>query len=348
MREPPQRLGEAGEIGRAILTSCYALNKSDHSYYQPIRMGKSELGTVFELRTQRLGNPWSALGVISPDLALAVMSLHDEQLVFANQQIPIGISMCTIGDLFHVGPTHHNIGSIPKSKSPSGVFDIFPVQGDADSVGADRCMWHADAKKQICLLSTATHKGIPKAGVSSKKLNDVRQTASSLFYCKNLRWTSQKLLSTMSEIPYLGGNAWVSLTQDDSRIQNAFCIWSNSTLGMIFHWSVGQRTQNGRSLTKLEAVKKIKCPNLFELSSDRLSLASRLFESFKNQSLLPLCQAHVDDVRKRFDDAVIEILGLPEDSKTIIEKLRFQLCNEPSVHGYNKTALAQIGRPQKH
>lgn len=339
MQEPPQRLGEAGEIAREILNSTRVLNNSPRSYYQPIRLGEYELGKIIRFQSEGLGKPWSVLGLSSPDLALGITALQNGELIFAHQQVSLGIPMCTIGKLFDVGPTHDRIGSPIDSSSPRGVFDVVPVQGETDAIGADRCMWHANAQIQKSLFSFATHKGIPKADVSDEELNGIRETASKLFYSKNMRWTSQKILSTLTEQSYLGGRSWLSMNHEDFRIQSVFCIWANSTLGMLLHWSSGQRTQTGRSTTQVNAVREICCPNFRLLSNEKLDLASGFLSSWGTQIFRPACQAHVDSIRVELDDAVIEILGLPEEAKTIVEKLRFLWCNEPSVHGNNKEAL---------
>ena len=342
LREPPLRLGEAGEIGKVILNSFNLLSISPHAHTQPIRLGKSELGHLFKFQHQCCGDPWSALGVTSADLAVASLSLRAGRLVFGGQNISLGISMCTLSELFEVGPTHDLIGSGPDSTAPRGVFTIYPVQGSADAIGIDRCIWHADAKKQNKLLSAATHKGIPKPEVEIEKLHSIRESTSTLFYCKNLRWTSQKLISTISTFPVLGGRTWVSLKQRDVRIQHAFCLWSNSTMGMLLHWSVGQRTQNGRSSTQVDAVKKILCPNFENLPNKKLDQASSLLQSLQTKPMLPACQAFIDSVRRAIDDAVVELLGLSEESKNVIDQLRYLWCHEPSIHGNNKEALALL------
>ena len=113
----------------------------------------------------------------------------------------------------------------------------------------------------------------------------------------------------------------------------------NSTIGMLLHWSYGQRTHPGRPRTQVNAVKGLRCPNVQLLPNKKLDLESEFLSSREAQIFRPACQAHVDSIRVELDDAEIEILGLPEEAKTIVEKLRFLWCNEPSVHGNNKEAL---------
>lgn len=338
-RQPPQRLGESGEIGKAIFQSYNTLRSPLHAYQQSIRLGNSELGHVLQFEIEGNGNPWGALGLNSPDLALASGSIQRGVIEFANTRIPIEIPMCQLNELLEVGPTHHLIRSVPNSSSPSGVFEIYPINDDKDSIGTDRLIWNADAKKQNSLLSIATHKGVPKGNTSLEELNSIRQSSNTLFYSKNMRWTSEKILSTVTQNPILGGRSWLSLGHQDQRVQFAFCLWSNSTFGMLIHWSIGQRTQTGRSTTQVSAIKAIPSPDFRQLSDKQLELAKCRLTQFQSKSLSPACQAHVYEVRKQLDDAIIEILGLPDEAKLAIDQLQFLWCSEPSVHGNNKQAL---------
>ncbi|MDE0309791.1 MAG: hypothetical protein OXI60_08185 [Acidiferrobacterales bacterium] len=205
LRDPPQRLGESGEVAKAILRSYESMRVSLQTHQRPIRLGKSEIGHIIRFETKGEGDPWDAIGLKSPELAFTCRSLQRGIVEFANEQYPFEIPMCTVDELFEVGPTHDLIGSTPDSSSPRGVFDIFPIIDDSDAIGRDRLMWSVDAKKQDSLLSIATHKGVPKNSASIKEVESVRKTCSTLFYNKNMRWTSQKLLSTITQQSYGGG-----------------------------------------------------------------------------------------------------------------------------------------------
>ncbi|MCY4158907.1 MAG: hypothetical protein OXF48_04790 [Bacteroidetes bacterium] len=342
LREPVLRVGEAGEVARAIQSAVGQIQRSTLS--RPVRIGGDEIGQVCEFITRLNGVPWNPLGVLHADLALAANTLLEGRLLFNGHTVPLGTEMCTLSELFTVGPTHHLIGHLPGANQ-IGAFEFNPVfDPRVDALGPDRSLWKADSKTQTQLRVSLTHKGSAPAGVGSDQDREVmRQFRSTLFYARNMRWTSQALLTAVSNYPGMGGRAWTSLQHADERVCKSFALWANSTLGFLVHWTQGQRTQSGRATTQIKALAKIPCPRLDQLPQNRLDQAAQKFDELAPMPLLPACQAHIDEVRKKIDKAVLELLGLT-DAKTseTIHTLRWLWCNEPSVHGQNRQALALL------
>ena len=351
--EPCTRNGEAGEVARAIeqaKVQCAATNTT-----HPITVGSSEIGCITVMHANGEGLPWNMVGVTHGGLALAADVLTRGTLDhIGGTPIPLGLEMGTIEDIFHVGPTHHLIGH-PKGSEPIGAFEFHPVTSEIDAIGVDRALWEASAKKQRSLRVLPTHKGLAPPGVGSpEQRQKMRSYASTLFYARNIRWTSQALLSASTAHPALGGRAWTALIHEDMRVRKAFALWWNSTLGMIVHWTQGQRTQNGRSTTQIGALRKIPCPRLDRLSDAILEMAAARFDALSNQSLLPAKDAAKDPVRKEIDAAVSNILeihkaqsvseevmslqSVPDSGiRNAMEILRTLWCAEPSVHGWKES-----------
>ena len=193
------------------------------------------------------------------------------------------------------------------------------------------------------LVVLPTHKGSAPANVGSDSDRQaMRARQSTLFYARNMRWTSQALLATTTKRPALGGRAWTTLIHEDARVLKAFALWANSTFGMVVHWTKGQRTQAGRSTTQIGALKQIPCPRLDCLDDAALNQGVADFDSLSKTDLLPACQAHADAARFAIDEAVIRLLGLPIHAEDYVFTLRFLWCGEPSVHGGNRAALRKL------
>lgn len=269
--------------------------------------------------------------------------------------IPLGLEMGTIEEIFDVGPTHHLIGH-RNGNEPIGAFEFHPVVSDTDAIGVDRALWEADASKQRSLRLLPTHKGLAPPGVGSVDDRDtIRATAATLFYARNFRWTSQSLLAGTTPQPTLGGRAWTALGHPDTRVRKAFALWCNSTLGLVVHWTQGQRTQHGRSTTQIGALRKIPCPRLERLSDAALDMAAARFDVLSHKNLLPAKDATKDPVRAEIDEVVSAMFELHKvqahsgagpiggrsqqnlDSESEINDatgiLRKLLCAEPSVRG---------------
>ncbi len=338
LREPVLRVGEAGEVANAIRSTIKSTQSSTTS--QPIHIGRDEIGQVCTFTVRSPGAPWSPLGVLHADLALGANALLEGRILFNGHDIPLGIPMCMLKDLFEIGPTHHLIGHL-RGTSQIGAFEFNPVFDHVDAIGPDRALWSADSTTQTRLVISLTHKGSAPAGVGSDRERDaMRQFRSTLFYARNLRWTSQRLLVATTNYPGMGGSTWTSLQHEDSRVCKSFSLWANSTLGFLVHWTQGQRTHSGRARTQVQALAAIPCPRLDQLPDARLDQATTRFDELSKLDLRPACQVHVDEVRKSIDHAVLEMLGL-ENRKVpeIMDTLRWLWCNEPSVHGQNRSAL---------
>lgn len=341
LRTPVLRAGEAGEVARSIRSVLSKTQDSGGSY--AVRVGNDEIGQMCTFTTRGDGAPWNPLGVLHADLAAAANTLLEGVLHFNGHVIPLGVPMCSIGELFEVGPTHHLIGHL-SGRNPIGAFEFVPVFNSVDTIGSDRALWRADSSMQKQLLVSLTHKGMSPAGVKSEaKQNAMRAARSTLFYARNMRWTSQALLAAMTTYPGMGGPTWTSLQHDDPHVLKAFTLWANSTLGFLVHWTQGQRTHSGRSRTQVKALAGIPCPRLDQIPARQLEQAAVAFDRLSNEPLLPACQAHADEVRNQIDHAVLEMLNLAnEAAPAIIDTLRWLWCNEPSVHGQNQKALHRL------
>lgn len=338
LREPVLRVGEAGEVARAIQGAIKNIQGSTASY--PVRVGDDEIGQICRFTATVSGTPWNPLGVLHADLALAANALLDGELLFNGHAVPIGVPMSPMKDLFEIGPTHHLIGHLP-GRSQLGAFEFNPVFDPVDAIGPDRALWKADSRAQKRLIVSLTHKGSAPVGVGSEgKREAMRQFRSTLFYARNMRWTSQALLAATAAYSGMGGRAWASLQHKDERVRKAFALWANSTLGFLVHWTQGQRTHSGRATTQMKALANIPCPRLDQIPKARLDQAALTFDALSNKELLPACQAHTDKVRKKMDQAVLEMLNLNHgEIPQTLKNLRWLWCNEPSVHGQNQKAL---------
>ena len=336
--EPLQDAGQAHEIARNVARAVEEIG-ADHL---PVRAGDVEIGTTAVFGADGSGRPWTPLGALSPILSTFSSDLGRSRFgdLAGLETVATSVAFGRMEELFEIGPTHHLIG-YPIGGGGPGAFEFHPLPPGASIVG-DRALWQADAKQQQRLEVRPTHKGVVPKSLTDRDQNRMRRRAGTLFYARNLRWTSQALLAATTEAPVMGGRAWTALDHDDQRVLQAFALWANSTLGSVLHWSVGQRTHAGRSTTQVRALRQIPVPLLDRLDEAVLDAAASRFNHFKTKALRPLCQAHADPVRQEIDRAVVRMMGLPEWADRVVATLRRLWCGEPSVHGNNRAALALL------
>ena len=331
---PPTRPGEATEIARAVLRAVGGLSDGVHQTGLPVTVGSghARVGGVIRFRPDE-GEPWSPLGVVNEDLSAAAEALK-EGVIVGNGGHKLPVPMTTLGELFSVGPTHHLIGHLV-GNDPIGAFQFHEL-GDGSARGSNLSLWAADSVEQIRLKVKPTHKGYGPVGVGSpEKRKEMKSWASTLFYARNMRWTSQKLLAATTERKAMGGRAWASLLHNSNPvIHKAFALWANSTFGMVLHWTKGQRTQAGRSTLQIKALQSMPCPDLSRLSEKALKRAARAFDTMADTEVLNRAMlSQSDRVRHAIDSAVIRMFGLPVETEDTAADLREWWCAEPSVNG---------------
>lgn len=336
--EPLRDAGQAHEIARAVGSAVEAIGTG----HIPVRVGDQEIGRVVAFEADGSGKPWTPVATMSallPGFASALGQGRFRDLA-GPRVAATSVAFGSLEDLFEIGPTHDLIG-YPVGGDGRGAFEFHPLPPGASLVG-DRALWVADSKRQKRMEVRPTHKGIVPKALASRDQDRMRARAATLFYARNLRWTSQSLLAATTGAPVMGGRSWTALGHADERALQAFALWANSTLGSLLHWSVGQRTQAGRSTTQIGALRRVPVPLLDRLDALALDAAAREFDKLKTKLLRPLCQAHVDPVRKEIDRAVVRMLALPPWAVEVVAKVRDLWCREPSVHGNNRTALALL------
>ena len=335
----PDRLGIAAEYANAVRAACAEAAAGP----LPVRLGDDRIGNILPFAPDD-GAPWSNVGIGADGLAWAAIDMGRGRLSHPARAERGGIAdwpVTTVGELFVVGPSHHSIGH-PAGGDGRGAFRFDPLDAQ-DAMGPDRALWSASAARQRRLVVAPTHRGgAPKGVGSDAERTSMRDRAGTLFYARNMRWTSQALLAATVEYPVMGGSSWTALLHEDGDLRKAFALWANSLPGMLVHWTRGQRTQQGRARGQIGVLKKMPCPDLARMPAARLRAAADAFDRLASRALLPACQAHRDPVRHEIDAAALALLAAPPAAADAVAALRALWCGEPSVHGGNAAALVAL------
>ncbi len=345
--EPTHSIGQSAEIARSILTTKEEIQHPGD--WRPLKVGNDEIGHIELGSIANSDYPWSQLGTLNPHFYVSAKHLTEGRLFWKDRCESLNLPMTTLSAMFNVGPTHDLIG-YPVGGNARGAFEIHEFNEHDSVLTPDLSLWRANSETQQQLLVQPTHKALPRYDRQVPQAEqNMRQTASTLLYSRNMRWTSQAIISATTAQSVLGGSTWTTLQHDRPEIYSVFSLWSNSTLGMITHWTQGTRTHSGRSRTQIESLKAIPCPDFNYLKAARVNKAQKYYETLREQKLLPACQAHEDPVRKQIDEAIVDILELPRDTINLIRDLCYLWCCEPSVGGNNHSPkFAHDQRSQEH
>ena len=280
------------------------------------------------------GSPWPLAGIADFSLAqfahlLGQGRLPSRQADGSAYQIPIA----RIDAIANVGPVHRLIGS--PTKKPRGAFWIRARETAAPTWPV---LWAHDAKRERRLLIKPDKEGQPAKSI--EEAARIWATATRAHYNSDLRFNSQSLVVAMTEQECIGGTAWPSVIFENPDHEYAFALWSNSTLGLLLHWWVANKTQSGRGRTTVTGIPRIPTLDTRALTAEQHERAREAFRRLRGARFLPFDQIDEDEARARLDRALlVDVLGLPAalcEEGGALALLREKLAAEPQIHGGKK------------
>ena len=168
-------------------------------------------------------------------------------------------------------------------------------------------------------------------------------TASRAHYNRDLQFNSQSLTVAVTPDRALGGRAWPSVIFHNPDHEYAFSLWSNSTLGLLSHWWMSNKTQKGRGTTTVTSIPEITTLDVRALSDDQHQQARRAFERLAERQFVPFDQIDEDDARAELDRSLlVDVLGLDSalcESGGAMDRLRRKLAAEPQIRADKRTRV---------
>ena len=315
----------------------------------PLTLGDEHVGQLLDCPLPGDG-PWPVVGI--SDVTLAQTAYSIETRLLALPSLPLGeaepIAIARIDKIAGRGPYHMDIYWDKDDGSPQGPFDL--IRPPHSAVPTYPMLWAHDAKKERRLSVEPDSEGqiksvdarFDQASVNEKAAN-VRRTATRAHYNRDLQFNSQSLIVAMTERPCIGGRAWPSVIFANPEHEYAFALWSNSTLGLLLHWWVANKTQSGRGTTTVTGIPRIPTLDVRSLTDEQHARARAVFQRLRGERFLPFDQIDEDPARERLDRALlVEVLGLPKSlcaPDGPLALLRRKLAAEPQIHGGKRTRV---------
>ena len=176
-----------------------------------------------------------------------------------------------------------------------------------------------------------------------EKAARVWDTATRAHYNRDLQFNSQSLIVAMTERPCVGGRAWPSVIFQNPDHEYPFALWCNSTLGLLLHWWVANKTQSGRGSITVTGIPNMPTFDVRTLTAKQVAAAKTAFEELRERRFLPFDQIDEDPARAELDRRLlVDVLGLPESLVAPdgpVDLLRRKLAREPQIHGGKKTRV---------
>ena len=312
------------------------------------KTGSDVSGVVAHASLPTEGN-WPFVGLLDPELGQAAADLVNGCLTQVGRPgaAHLDIKICPINRIGDGAPFHHrDIRQDTPEGTPRGPFSL--IKPPQSSVPSYPMLWAHNAKRERVLVVPFDSEGEIKQWPSDQSMvNDKAGTiwakASRAHYNTDLRFNSQSLLVAMTKRKSIGGRAWPSVAFRDNEHEFAFSLWCNSTLGLLIHWWVSNKTQDGRGTTSVTSIPNIPTLDTRALTDEQHAEAKRQFDLLRDERFLPFDQIDQDPARAKLDRAIlVDVLGLPEslvEDGGPIDLIRRKLAREPQIHGGKKSRV---------
>ena len=319
-----------------------------------ITIGDDHYGVMLDAPLPESG-PWPLAGILDGELAQEAWNLERGKLIplgkprIGHIEIPI-VPISRIADR---GPYHADIYWDNSDGTPRGPFEL--IKPAVSPVPTYPILWAHNAKRERRLVVDPDSEGRikPASGrISQVELQEkaarVWGTATRAHYNRDLQFNAQSIIAAMTEVPCIGGRAWPSVIFENREHEYAFALWSNSTLGLLLHWWVSNKTQSGRGTTTVTSIPNIPTLDVRTLSGAQVAAATAAFDDLRERRFLPFDQIDEDLARAELDRRLlVDVLGLPQtlaEPGGPIDLLRRKLAREPQIHGGKKSRIIFSGR----
>jgi len=150
----------------------------------------------------------------------------------------------------------------------------------------------------------------------------------------------------------IGGRAWPTVVFSNPDHEYAFALWMNSTLGLLSHWWMSNKSQTGRGTTTVTSIPAIATIDVRALSPAQHVQARRVFELLSEHRFLPFDQIDEDEPRAELDRRLlVDVFGLDPALCVAggpMERLRRKLATEPQIHSDKRTRVVFTGDGEKN
>ena len=332
----------AAAITRAIHMCVDTLEDGPHGGTR-IRIGDTLYGNAINGNLPSSG-PWQLAGIANPSLAQTTHQLTTGHLWIAGadaHHIPVVPIRDAIRRVGFNDPSI--IGKIETEGIPQGPFD--KVNGCPPGSAYPTLWSHATARERRLVVEPDSHcrprtvdGEVPD--LIAERAAKVWATAGRIHYNRDFRLNSQSLAVAFTEQPTIGGRAWPTVLFHEPAYEYPFALWCNSTLGLMCHWWMANKTQNGRGTTTVTGIPDFPTLDVRALTARQLADAEAAFRALGAHRFLPFNQLAEDPARAALDRVLLEeVLGLPATLREPMQRLRLKLASEPQIHGGKKSKV---------
>ena len=346
-RQPAQAVMSdviAKEILNTIRRDLSDVKDNQAIYSKVVRCGDEYVGHAIRSPMPTSG-PWQIAGIADVDLIGLASRLVEGKLCAVEDTAReiATLQLAKVGAIASVGFSDMEITGDQPSGIPQGPFR--KIQPPVSTVPTFPMLWNHDTKAQRQLVVPYDSEGEIKhvPGLEDSLTADVKRlwaTASRAHYNRDLQFNANSLVVAMTARKSIGGRAWPSVVFENPMHEFAYALWSNSTLGLLLHWWVSNKSQAGRGTTTVTDMPNIPTIDTRALSEDQHRRAADAFAAMRDYRFLPFDQMDEDPARAELDRRLlVDVLELSPSlcgKGGLVDSLRQKLSVEPQIRGSKK------------
>ena len=112
------------------------------------------------------------------------------------------------------------------------------------------------------------------------KAASVWATASRTHLNRDFTFGSQALAVSFTVRESMGGRVWPNVIFEDTRLDHAFTVWGNSTLGLLTYWWHSTRQQSSKATITIRSAETLPVLDFRALSDGQLDTTLRWTRNF--------------------------------------------------------------------
>ena len=310
----PDGVLDAHRTAQAVTTTPAA--KLEESGTSLLEVDGVHVGEVISMPASTIaGKKWSGVQFARADLIRSALRLlKDGEVWIPGEGATSYISLCRLDALGQVGPDRRRL--VDGFDRTSSVTSYPLVEGhDTEQRKSMTC-------SPDSYLSPLT---VPKGGQKPGYGERLWQQAAGLLVAERL-WLETNRIVAMRVNTRVLSNVWWPVKLEDESAEKALAVWLNSSLGLLAVMAERTTTRGGWVAMKKADLEELPVLDTRRLSAPQLQRLSNLFDEMAEAEFERLPGMAVCPARRRLDDGISEILGLPD-----LGNLRRLLASEPVV-----------------
>ena len=258
---------------------------------------------------------WAGVQFARTDLTRSALRLLDDGEVWIpGGSAPASIAMCRLGELGQIGP---DVRRLDDGFDRTESITPYPcVQGHNTE---QRRSLNCQPNSYLAPLVS------PRGGQRPGYGDHLWEMSGRLLVGARFRLNTARVVSMRSAVNVLGSMWWPIRVEDDD-VEKALAVWLNSSLGILSLMAVRNTTEGSWVQPKKADLEQLPALDVRAIAPEQLQALSQLFDDVAEDEFERLPAMADCAARRRLDDGLAEILGLPD-----LDGLRRLLASEPVV-----------------